>query len=265
MIARTVRTFCALVSRDIQVTLTYRAWLFWLLLGNLPVPVISLLVWQGAAALGAELPVAQEYLVTYFVLVALVSMLTSSWSAGFLADSIRLGELASWLVRPCSTHLNGVANNVAEKIAKLTLMVPMVAVLALVMHRQVALPADPRRWFGFAVAIVLGAVIVFAIDVLIGSLAFWVEEVSGLLRARNLVAGVLSGAVIPLALLPSVLQPALIAQPFRYTVSYPLEILLLPTVPWSGFAFAAGWALALSTAAVLVWRVGLRGYQAAGA
>ena len=96
MITRTARTFCALVSRDIQVTLTYRAWLFWLLLGNLPVPVISLLVWQGAAALGAKLPVAQEYLVTYFVLVALVGMLTSSWSAGFLADSIRLGDLACW-------------------------------------------------------------------------------------------------------------------------------------------------------------------------
>lgn len=265
MIARTVLTFGTLVSRDIQVTLTYRAWLFWLLLGNLPVPVISLLVWQGAAALGAELPVAQEYLVTYFVLVALVSMLTSSWSAGFLADSIRLGDLASWLVRPCSTHLNGVANNIAEKIAKLVLMVPMVAVLALVMHRQVSLPTDPRRWFGFAVAILLGAVIMFAIDVLIGSLAFWVEEVSGLLRARNLVAGVLSGAVVPLALMPTVLQPALAVQPFRYTVSYPLEVLLLPAPSGAGFAFASGWAVALTAAAILVWRIGLRGYQAAGA
>ncbi len=194
-----------------------------------------------------------------------VRALTSSWSAGFLADSIRLGDLASWLVRPCSTHLNGIANNVAEKIAKLVLLVPMVALLALIMHRQISLPTDPRRWFGFMVAIVLGAVIVFAIDVLIGSLAFWVEEVSGLLRARNLIAGVLSGAVVPLALLPTVLQPVLAVQPFRYTVSYPLEVLLLPTVSWSGFAFAAGWATALSATAVLAWRVGLRGYQAAGA
>jgi ABC-2 type transport system permease protein len=265
VITRTARTFAALVARDIQITLTYRAWLFWLLLGNLPVPVISLLVWRGAAALGAELPVAQTYLVTYFVLVALVSMLTSCWSAAFLADSIRLGDLASWLVRPCSTHLNGIANNVAEKIAKLVLMVPMVAVLALVVHRQVRLPSDPLRWLGFVVAIVLGAVITFAIDVLLGSLAFWLEEVSGLLRARNLVAGVLSGAVVPLALMPAAFQPALALQPFRFVVSFPLEVLLLPTATAAGFALAAGWALALTAAAVLVWRTGLRGYQAAGA
>lgn len=265
MIARTARTFGALVSRDIQITLTYRGWLFWLLLGNLPVPVISLLVWQGAAALGAELPVDQNYLVTYFVLVALVSMLTSSWSAGFLADSIRLGDLASWLVRRCSTHLNGLANNVAEKIAKLVLMVPMVAVLALVMRRQISLPTDPLRWFGFGVAIMLGSTIMFALDVLIGSLAFWVEEVSGVLRAKGLVVGVLSGAVLPLALMPAVLQPALAIQPFRYVVSFPLEVLLLPTVPGAGFAFAAGWAVVLSAAAAAVWRIGLHGYQAAGA
>lgn len=265
MIARTLHTFGALVSRDIQVTLTYRAWLFWLLLGNLPVPVISLLVWQGVAALGAELPVAQNYLVTYFVLVALVNMLTSCWSAGFLADSIRLGDLASWLVRPCSTHLNGVANNVAEKIAKLVLMVPMVGVLALVMHRQVRLPTDPLRWLGFLLAIVLGSVITYAIDVLIGSLAFWVEEVSGLLRARTLVAGVLSGSVVPLALMPALLQPALAVQPFRFAVSFPLEVLLSPTGTGAGFALSVGWAVALTVAAVLIWRVGLRGYQAAGA
>ena len=265
MITRTARTFGALVSRDIQITLTYRAWLFWLLLGNLPVPVISLFVWQGAAALGAELPIAQDYLVTYFVLVALVSMLTSCWSAGFLADSIRLGDLASWLVRPCSTHLNGIANNLAEKIAKLVLMVPMVGVLALIMHRQVSPPTDPLRWLGFAVAILLGSVITFAIDVLIGSLAFWVEDVSGMLRARNLVAGVLSGAVVPLALLPAALQPALAVQPLRFAVSFPLEVLLLPTATGAGFALSTGWALALTAAAVLVWRIGLRGYQAAGA
>lgn len=265
MIGRTARTFGTLVARDIQVTLTYRAWLFWLLLGNLPVPVISLLVWRGAAALGADLPVGQDYLVTYFVLVALVSMLTSCWSAGFLADSIRLGDLASWLVRPCSTHLNGIANNVAEKVAKLVLMVPMVAVLALTVHRQVSLPTDPLRWLGFGLAVVLGAVNAFALDTLLGSLAFWVEEVSGLLRARTLVAGVLSGAVVPLALMPAALQPVLAVQPFRFTVSFPLEVLLLPRVPVAGFALSAAWALALTAAAVGVWRVGLRGYQAAGA
>jgi ABC-2 type transport system permease protein len=56
-------------------------------------------------------------------------------------------------------------------------------------------------------------------------------------------------------------------QPFRFTVSYPLEV-LLGTVTGSvavGFALQAGWTVVFIVAAALIWRRGLRDYQAAGA
>ncbi|MHB8275493.1 MAG: ABC transporter permease, partial [Dermatophilaceae bacterium] len=96
-IPRQGRVFASLVARDVTVALTYRGWLALLQISNLVVPVISLLAWQGALAVGATLPVTAEYLVTYFVMVSIVSMLTSSWTTNFLAESIRLGHLSSWL------------------------------------------------------------------------------------------------------------------------------------------------------------------------
>ena len=264
---RQVRVFRALVARDVSTTMMYRGWLFMLQLGNLVVPVISLLVWQGALSLGAQLPVEREYLVTYFVLVSLVSMLTSSWTSGFLASSIRLGDLASWLVRPCSTHLNGLANNLAEKLVKLLLLVPMVAVLALLLHGQLGLPTNPLRWLGFLISVAMAAGITFSLDILVGSLAFWFEDVSGFDRARELAARVLSGGIVPLALLPAALQGVLAVQPFRFMLSFPLEV-LLGTVSGSlltGFAWQAGWFVVFAGGAAVTWRVGLRGYQASGA
>lgn len=267
LLPRRVRVFGSLLARDVSVTLTYRGWLALLQVSNLVVPVISLLVWRGAIALGATPPVSADYLTTYFVLVGAVGMLTSSWTTGFLAESIRLGGLSSWLVRPCSTHLNGLANNVAEKLVKLLLLLPMVGALALLVRDEFVLPADPIRWLWFLLALALAATITFSLDILVGSLAFWFEDVAGIDRFRNLVARVLSGAVVPLALFPDAFTGVMQIQPFRFMLSFPLEV-LLGTVSGStaaGFAWQSGWTLLFVGGAVVLWRRGLRSYQGAGA
>ena len=54
------------------------------------------------------------------------------------------------------------------------------------------------------------------------------------------------------------------AQPFRFMVSFPLEV-LLGNPSGSSYALQVGWFAAFVGGAVIVWRVGLRSYQGAGA
>src|SRR6478752_2822712 len=115
---RQLKVFGQLVAMDVMLTVQYRGEFVLLQLQNMITPIVSLLVWQAALAAGAQLPVGSDYLATYFVAVSVVSMLTSSWTAYYLAESIRLGELARWLIRPTSTHLSGAANNIGEKLVK---------------------------------------------------------------------------------------------------------------------------------------------------
>jgi ABC-2 type transport system permease protein len=262
---RVVRLFGALLAREFTITLHYRWWLATLQLSNLVVPVVSLLVWRGAIGLGARPPVSESFLTTYLVLVSLVSMLTSSWTARYLADSIRLGTVSVWLVRPCSTHLMGLANNVAEKVVKGGLMLPPVALLGLVFRHQLGLPGEVRRWVLFAASVGLAGGITFCLDVVVGSLAFWLGDIAAVDRLRDLLGRTLSGALIPLALFPSSLAGFLHVEPFRYVVSFPLEVLLGDTDLRTGFAWQAAWFGGFASAAVVIWRVGLRGYQGAGA
>lgn len=261
---RSARILRVLIAREITMTLHYRWWLAFMQLGNIIAPAISLLVWRGAIAHGASPPVTESFLTTYLVLVSIVAMLTSSWTSGFLAESIRLGGLSSWLVRPCSTHLASIANNVGEKLVKLLLLVPLVAGLGVVFREQVALPSAPGRWLAFLAALLMAGGMTFALDVVIGSLAFWFEDVTAVNRLRFLVSNLLSGALIPLALFPAVFSGVLAVQPFRFMVSFPLEI-LLGQPPASSFAWQAGWFATFVAAAVLTWRLGLRSYQGAGA
>ncbi|GAA3582933.1 ABC transporter permease [Kribbella ginsengisoli] len=261
---RTVRILRVLIARELTTTLTYRWWLLFLQLATVISPAISLLVWRGAIAQGATPPVTESFLTTYLVMVGLVVMLTASWTSGFMAESIRLGKLTSWLVRPCSTHLANIANNLGEKLIKLLLAVPLAVGLGIIFRDQVKLPSSPGRWLAFAIALTLAGGMAYTLDVVIGSLAFWFEDVTAVNRLRFLVSGLLSGAIIPLALFPSAFAGFLAIQPFRFMVSFPLEVLLgHPTA--GSFAWQAGWSATFLGAAILTWRLGLRSYQGAGA
>lgn len=270
------RFFARLVRFNIEVTFVYRGDFMIMQLGNLIIPITSLLVWQAVLATGASLPVSGRYLVAYFVLVAIVEMLASTWTAFFLADSIRGGSLNQWLVRPTSTHVNGIANNLGEKLVKIIFLMPFVLATMLILDRLriggqgIGYPHDPARWIAFGFAVIFAAAIRFTLDVLIGSLAFWFEDVQGFLRVSAVVVPVLSGAVVPLALMPAAWATVTQVQPFRFMLAYPMDV-LLSDAGWTrsqlitGFGLQLGWLAIFVVLAVLVWRRGLRSYSAVGA
>jgi ABC-2 type transport system permease protein len=188
-------------------TLHHRWWLALMQLGAVTGPAVSLLVWDGARRAGADLPVSGEFLTTYLLLVSVVALLTSSWTTQHLSASIRLGGLSSWLVRPCSTHLAQLANNLGEKLVKAVVLVPLLALLAVPFRDELRLPGSVGRWACFAVATVLAASAgVTCVDVRSARWPSGSRTPRGWDRLRALGTRVLSGAVLPLAMFPTCTQ-----------------------------------------------------------
>ncbi|GAA1591508.1 MULTISPECIES: ABC transporter permease [Kribbella] len=267
-VARNLRVVRRMTAAEIAQQSVYRAAWVIFMLANICVPIISLLIWRTALASGARLPVDERYVTTYFVLLGFVTMATSSWMAGFLAQDIRLGKLSSWMIRPASLLVGFVANNLSEKFLKLIALVPMIGIVWWIFRDSMNIAAGPGRWVLFAVSIVFGAALTFTIDILIASLAFWMDDVSALVQARVIVSSVLSGAVVPLALMPSWSRGFVDHQPFRYTVSFPVEIVagqLTGRELLTGFGFQLGYVVVLGVLARLVWAAGIRAYSAVGA
>nr|WP_238355212.1 ABC-2 family transporter protein [Kribbella sandramycini] len=265
---RNLRVLRRMTAAEIAQQSIYRgSWVIFML-ANIFVPVTSLLIWRTALAHGARLPVDERYVTTYFVLLGFVTMATSSWAAGFIASDIRLGTLSSWMVRPASLLLGFVANNLSEKLLKLIALVPMIGIVWWLFRESMVVPAGFGRWALFAVAVLLGAVLVFTIDILIAALAFWLDDVSALVQARVIIASVLSGAVVPLALMPSWSRGFVEFQPFRFTVSFPVEIVagrLSGAELLLGFGLQLGYVVLAGVLARVVWAAGLRAYSAVGA
>ena len=264
-IGRLVRRMIAI---NMAQTLAYRGDFVFYMLSIVLGPLLSVLIWRAALASGAELPVDSTYLTSYFVLLGVVSMLTSSWLSIFLAGEIRDGRLSIWLARPGSYLYELAANNIAEKAFKLVVLLPMVLVFGLAFRDAVDLSAPAWRWGVVVVSIVLGAGIAFSIDVIEGSLGFWLEDVTGLARARALIVMVLAGQLVPLALMPGWAQGFMTVQPFRYILSFPLEVIVgdLPRGEIAGgLALQAGYTVLFVFGARTVWSRGKRSYSAVGA
>jgi len=139
--------------------------------------------------------------------------------------------------------------------------------VALAFRADLRLPADPRAWLLFAVCLPPAAAIAFLLDFVTGSLAFWIQDVKGLVRVKNLVGAFLAGQFVPLALFPPSFFPLLEALPFRYTLSFPLEVLtgsLSIEATARGLLWQTGYCLGLWACYRVVWRFGLKSYTAPG-
>lgn len=266
--AQSLRVIRRLIVIDLSTAMIYRIEFVLFMVSAIVGPVISLLIWRAALANGASLPVDAEYLTTYFVLLGVVSMLTSSWSSGFLAESIRLGQLSIWIARPGSTHLNGIANNISEKLIKAVALAPMIAVIWWLVRDTVDVTATWWEWAFFAVSILGAVVTVFAMDVMVGALAFWIDDIGGIDYARGILSVILRGQLVPLALMPAWAQEFVAIQPFRFTLSFSLELIVGDL---SRAELATGMILQLVYPALFVvaarwlWRRGIRAYSAVGA
>lgn len=252
---------------NVMNTLEYRGAFFIYMINTVAAPTIYLLIWLAVDAQGVSLPYDRTQFVTYYVLLSLVSMLTSTWLAYYLAQDIRLGGLSPWLLRPTTMTIHYVSNNIGEKIIKLPLLLPLIGLVALAFGRDLSLPTDPVAWLLFCLSVPLAAAIAFLIDVVIGSLAFWIEDVGGLIDIKELTSSFLAGRFVPLALFPEALQPLIKVQPFRYTLSFPLEVLtggLSSHETLYGLACQIGYCLALWSCYRFMWRIGLRSYTSPG-
>ena len=98
--------------------------------------------------------------------------------------------------------------------------------------------------------------------------AFWTTRVSAVNQLYFIASLFLSGQMAPLTLLPRPLQIVASVLPFRWTTSFPVE-LLLGKVGFAetlyGLAAQVAWLGLCFLLMGLVWRAGLRVYTAVGA
>jgi len=258
------KAYPALLRAGFASAVAYRAeFLIWMFSTNMP--LIMLALWAAVARSGPVGAYTQRGFAAYYLSTLLVRLLTGSWVVWELTMEIRQGVLALRLLRPLHPLIAYSAENLAAVPLRGIVAIPVVSILLWTARGQ--LGHDPLLWLMLLPALLGAWLLTFLVMALIGTLALYVESAASLFEAWLGISAVLSGYLVPLDLFPQSVQRIALWLPFRFLLSFPVELMLGKhgRVEALGLLGAQWLYLAVALLATnLVWRAGLRRYSAYG-
>lgn len=262
-----LKTYPTLLKAYYARSIEYRGQIIiWILSSVLP--LIMLMVWltiagQQGAPIGGYDAVG---FISYYLMVTLFRRLTGVWLIWDMDHDIREGALSPQLLKPLHPVHYMFANALAGKPIQLIIVLPPIALASILFgaHYDLSLLSLVMA----ALALFGGMVIEFLVQVIIGTTAFWITQATAVAELWFWIRSLLSGWVIPLALFPAALIGPLNWLPFRYTLSFPIEIVLgrlsIDQIVF-GFGVEAMWIAIFFFVFQHLWRRGLKLYGAVGA
>jgi len=257
---RNVSAYSALVALVPKIYLVYQSF-FWI---QFLIQFTSLIVlfyfWRGVyvgqATLGG-LNLRQT--LNYMLLAQLLGLLLENRVILQFGDWLSAGQLAIELLRPLDFQFQNFVQHQAKLFFFLLQKVPLVIVAWLVFGLQV--PTDPMRWVAFAVSLLLGSAILFFFEWIFACLTFYTTDVTGFYTIGNALATILSGALVPLAMMPGWLQAMAYSFPFAQAISVPVSLLsgIIPLTDLPRIWLIQGvWLIGLAGVSRLVFRIAIR-------
>jgi len=248
--------------------LQYRAAISIWMIGHVLEPLIFLVVWSAVfQSRGDNIGgFAAGDFAAYFIAMMLVNHATYTWIMYEFDHRVRQGSLSFALLRPLHPIHTDIVDNVSSKLITLPMMLGAAGILALVF--KPAFHIVPWAAAAFVPALFLAFLLRFLIEWTLALSAFWITRVSAVNQGYYIAALFLAGQVAPLALLPSPVRVAASILPFRWMISFPVELLmgrLTPVQALAGLAAQAGWLVLAFVLLRIVWRAGVKIYSAVGA
>lgn len=167
-------------------------------------------------------------MVAYFLLTMLARAFSSMPGlASGIASQIRQGEIKRYLIQPVDLIGFLLLSRIAHKLAYyFVATLPFALVFFLCRGFFTDGFPPPHVIVAFIGSLIMGFLLGFFLEAMIGTIGFWFLEVSSLLFIFMLFSFFLSGHMFPLTLLPEWALPVVNFLPFKYLAYFPAAIFL---------------------------------------
>lgn len=260
MIRRSLRPYLAIARINARSAYVYRMNLTLSAVGALCQLLAMFAVWGVLLANGRTIadfswPQMKAYLLIVFITGALVA----SFGEFRMAFRIQDGTVSLDLVKPVDYQLVQLAQSLGGVWLEVCIVVFVTAGTVL-LAGPIATPTLGQGLL-FALSLLVVIPIKFLIIYLSSMLCFWTQNYVGVFWSRQALAGLFSGTLVPLALLPGWMQSVAGVLPFASTTSVPAMI-YLGRVSGGDAVRLIGlqlfWAVVMWMGARLAWRGALR-------
>lgn len=236
--------------------LAHRIDLWGTMLSTLVMLLIQYALWRAVyGAGGSEIGgYSLPEMLTYVLLGRVVASFTAPEVTLWLQIRVRRGTIALDLARPIDLQLVLFAQGLGTNLFRLVAV--GIPAFGLLWALGLAPLPGPERLALFALALVLGYLILFAINFLLGLVILQTGSGNGLDDLEEMVIQLFSGRFLPVTLFPDWLRAVSRALPFEGIYYLPLAI-YTGAIPPSELAGALGgqalWCVALLLAGRLLW------------
>ena len=219
----------------------------------------------GKATIGGR---TFEQMVVYYVAVFLLGRIVRGHDfEGTISSDIYEGGLNRYLVFPTGYRRFKYAQACGRQAPTLVqiLLFGLLAVPLLGVGSEIHITAT--QLLMTAVTLAVANLLHYLITFPLYAVAFWADNVWSLIIGHRLIAQILGGYMLPIAVFPDWSHRALELLPFRFYFDFPARVLLGEIGPraWaSGMCVAVGWCAISWLVGTIIWRRGLFQYSGVG-
>jgi ABC-2 type transport system permease protein len=266
------RLFGQVMSLEARTRFSYRVD-FWInaLVGFLVEMVVAWYLWDavfsatGDATIGGR---THDQMVLYYVAVLLIGRFVRGRDLeGTVSSDIYEGGLNRFLVFPTGYRRFKYAQMLGRQapVAVQALLFGIVAVPLLGVRSEVDIGLGQVAMA--LPAVLLANLLHYLVTFPLFAVAFWADNVWSLMVGHRLIAQILGGYMLPLAVFPAWSRGLLELLPFRFYFDFPARVLLgeIGFSEWAlGMGVALAWCLVFAAVGNRVWRRGLFQYSGVG-
>jgi len=219
-----MKTFWAFARQNFHATAVYRLD-FWLRVASTPILmygtrwVWTTLYTQHPGAFAISL----QQMVTYAVLAMAIENLFYTGPLYYIAQQVKSGAIDVDLLKPLDFHFHMLARSTGEMFFRI-IVIALPAMLVGYFLFDLQLPATLQTGSMFVVAFLLGYLVNFHLDFLLGTIATVTLDIHSIDWAFQATSRFFSGQFVPLWLFPGALGIVANILPFRSIFSTPLSI-----------------------------------------
>lgn len=210
---------------------------------------------------------SQSQILSYIMVAAVIRAIILSTRVTDVAGQINEGSFVNFLVKPLGVIRYHFARDLSDKLLNIAFVIFEIALFLFILKPPLMLQQNLQILFLFLLATVLGLMLYFAFALIIGLLAFWVENVWAPLFLVMIFLEGFGGGLFPIDILPQNFASILMLTPFPYFIYFPAKIYLgnlSASDLMLGFTVLILWTVAMFLLLQWVLQKGLRRYSAFG-
>jgi ABC-2 type transport system permease protein len=249
--------------------LSYRFTIITYRIGEIAETLVLILMWTTiyASGSGTLKGFTLNEMITYVLVGNLVSATVRNFVTSYVSRDILDGRLSMFLVKPIPYIKYILINEIGRvSLATSISVLSQLCVLAFFLDK-IIINLDLRYLGLFVVMVSLAFIVELLIGVLAATIAFWTDETDGIEKTIERLRRFFSGGYFPLSLLPASLLTVSMYLPFAYSFFMPAQLYLKKIdlrQGLQGILVQIIWICILSIILHIVWKKGLRRYEATG-